>query len=220
MQTVTNHRRVRVLHLEDSEYDWLLVASMLKESDLHCEIKVVQSEAAFAASLKEIPYDLIISDYSLPSYDGWKALELAKELHPEIPFIFFSGTMGEERAIESLKKGAIDYVLKQRPNRLVPAVHQALQFAEKQALLRGAEQKKIASKSNCWTRPATPSWFAIWTTGSFSGTKARSGFTAGAGRRRWDGMQINCSSRNRSPKLKKSVKVWSDAVSGLGKWRM
>jgi len=140
-RTETCLSRIRILHLEDIEYDRMLVANMLEENDLRCDITAVQSKAEFAAALKEIPYDLIISDYALPSYNGLEALALAKASRQDIPFVFFSGTIGEERAIESLKKGAVDYVLKQSPNRLIPAIRRALQNAEKQALLRDAEEK-------------------------------------------------------------------------------
>ncbi len=141
MKTEANLSRIRVLHLEDTGFDRLLVAGMLQESDLHCEINVVQTEAEFVTALREIPYDLIISDFALPSYNGLSALAWARATKPNIPFVFFSGTMGEERAIESLKLGAVDYVLKQSPNRLVPAVRQALQNARKQSQLRETEEK-------------------------------------------------------------------------------
>ncbi len=76
----------------------------------------------FSEALKFGTFDLIISDFSLPSYDGVSALSLAQELQPRTPFIFFSGTIGEEVAINSLQNGATDYVLKQRPSRLLPAI--------------------------------------------------------------------------------------------------
>jgi PAS domain S-box-containing protein len=86
-------------------------------------------------------YDLIISDYSMPSFDGLSGLEMARKLCPDTPFIFFSGTLGEESAVDSLKKGAADYVIKQRPHRLVPAIRQALQNVASRALLKQTEQK-------------------------------------------------------------------------------
>ena len=84
-------------------------------------------------------FDLIISDYSLPSFDGLSALSLARELSPETPFIFFSGTIGEEVAVESLKNGATDYVLKQRPDRLMSSIRNALRGAEERPRRRRAE---------------------------------------------------------------------------------
>ncbi|HUB68591.1 MAG TPA: response regulator [Candidatus Methylacidiphilales bacterium] len=141
MQKEAKFGQIRILHLEDAEFDRLHVAAMIRESGLSCEIKVVQSEMEFATALKEGVYDLVISDFALPFYNGLKALALAKELCPDVPFVFFSGTIGEEQAIESLKSGAVDYILKQSPNRLIPAIRQALQHAEKRARLREAEEK-------------------------------------------------------------------------------
>ena len=139
MKTDWLKRPVRVLHLEDNENDHLLVAEMLRESGLSCEFAPVKSREEFARALKHGPYDLILSDFSLPSYDGASALTLAREVCPETPFIFFSGTIGEEAAVESLKSGAADYVLKQRPTQLAPAIRQALRAAEEQARRKRAE---------------------------------------------------------------------------------
>jgi DNA-binding NtrC family response regulator len=86
----------------------------------------VESRAAFVAVLKEGLIDLILADYSLPGFDGVAALELARKLAPEIPFIFVSGTLGEELAIDTMHRGATDYVLKQRLGRLVPSIQRAL----------------------------------------------------------------------------------------------
>ncbi|MBH0182336.1 MAG: response regulator [Nitrospira sp.] len=86
----------------------------------------VDSRAAFVAILKEGLIDLILADYSLPGFDGAAALELARKLAPEIPFIFVSGTLGEELAIDTMHRGATDYILKQRIGRLVPSIQRAL----------------------------------------------------------------------------------------------
>src|SRR5260221_8481936 len=126
---------MRVLHLEDNETDHALVAEPLSANELACEYTVAKSREEFEAALRRARYDLIISDFTLPSYDGLGALSLAQELHPETPFIFFSGTIGEDVAVDSLKHGAVDYVLKQRPSRLVPAVRRALRNAEEHARL-------------------------------------------------------------------------------------
>ena len=85
-------------------------------------------------------FDLIVADFSLPSFDGARALELARQRRREIPFIFFSGTMGEEAAIEGVRGGAADYVLKERPARLTAAVRRALQEAEAWGERRRAEE--------------------------------------------------------------------------------
>jgi PAS domain S-box-containing protein len=141
METDIFKRPVRVLHLEDNEKDRFLVAELFRVNRLMGEVFPVKSHEEFAAALKSARYDLIISDFTLPSYDGASALSLARELQPEIPFIFFSGTIGEEVAVESLKNGATDYVLKQRPARLVAAVRNALRNAQERARRRHAEKK-------------------------------------------------------------------------------
>jgi len=142
MATIAPSRpTVRVLHLEDNETDQILVAEMLQADNLSCEFVVATSKDEFVDALKEGDYQLILSDYTMPSYDGLSALWLAQKLRPDIPFVFFSGTIGEEIAIDSLKNGAVDYVLKQRPHRLVPAIRRALTTAEEHARLRRAEEK-------------------------------------------------------------------------------
>ena len=95
----------------------------------------------FENALAGQAFDLIISDFSLPSFDGLKALALARKLSPQTPFIFFSGTIGEEVAVESLKNGASDYVLKQRPQRLVGAVRNALRTREERMRLVQVESE-------------------------------------------------------------------------------
>jgi len=132
-------RPVRVLHLEDDENDHVLVAEALRADGLNCQLTLVKSKGEFIAALSTAQYDLIISDYALPSYNGASALSLVRSMQSETPFIFFSGTMGEEVAVESLKNGATDYVLKQRPARLVAAIHQALRNAAERAQLNQAE---------------------------------------------------------------------------------
>lgn len=136
-----SQRRVRVLHLEDNDNDHLLVAEILASDGLSCEFVVAKSEGEFFQALRAGKYDFILSDYTLPSYNGLSALALAQQLHPETPFVFFSGTIGEEVAVDSLKNGASDYVLKQRPSRLAPAIRLALQNAQERLRLRQAEEK-------------------------------------------------------------------------------
>ena len=132
---------MRVLHLEDDLNDRLLVQEMVRADGLDCEFTAVQSRNVFEGALLHGDFDLIISDYSMPSFDGMRGLTIARELSPKTPFIFFSGTIGEESAVNSLKKGAVDYVTKQRPHRLVSAIRQALRNVEDHALLQQTEQK-------------------------------------------------------------------------------
>jgi PAS domain S-box-containing protein len=136
----TADRPLRVLHLEDSPLDAELVAAELSAGGLSCDICVVDAEGPFSASLGCEGLDLILADYSLPTFDGMSALRIALRVCPEIPFLFVSGAIGEEQAIETLKAGAVDYVLKQRLERLVPSVRRALREAEDRALRHRAEQ--------------------------------------------------------------------------------
>jgi PAS domain S-box-containing protein len=140
MATDFVQRPVRILHLEDNEHDHVLVCEMLRTEGLLCELVAAKTREDFESALQQSKYDLILSDYTLPSFDGLRALSLAREVCPETPFIFFSGTIGEEAAVESLKNGAADYVLKQRPSRLAPAIRRALRSRQERALRKQAER--------------------------------------------------------------------------------
>jgi diguanylate cyclase (GGDEF)-like protein len=123
-------RELHLLLVEDSEPDTELTLRVLSAAGYRCNYRRVQSEKEMRAALKERLPDLILSDFSMPGFDGMSALALARVQAPGVPFIFLSGTIGEERAIEALKSGAIDYVIKGNPKRLVPAVKRALADAE------------------------------------------------------------------------------------------
>jgi DNA-binding NtrC family response regulator len=118
--------QLRILILEDQLTDAELMAYELRQAKISHIIKRVDTEGAFVRELEEYRPDLILSDYHLPSFNGLAALGLAQARSPEVPFIFVSGAMGEEVAIESLKRGATDYVLKDHLARLGPAVTRAL----------------------------------------------------------------------------------------------
>ena len=105
--------------LEDSPIDSELAKHTLRRGGLLFSSIRVEDEKSFTQEIVERPPDLILSDYALPGFDGYAALEIAKRLCPETPFIFLTGTMGEEVAIETLKNGATDYVLKHRLMRLI-----------------------------------------------------------------------------------------------------
>jgi diguanylate cyclase (GGDEF)-like protein len=120
----------RLLILEDVAAEAELAVHQLKRAGLNCTWTRVETEDAFRAALHEERPNLILSDFSLPGYDGSDALDLVQREAPDIPFIFVSGTIGEERAIEALKQGAVDYVLKTNLARLAPAVTRALMDAE------------------------------------------------------------------------------------------
>lgn len=138
--TTTSQSKVplRVLHLEDNPHDRELVQAILQADGIHC--RQVQTKQEFQTALAEGGWDVIISDYALPSYDGFAALEDARKKAPQVPFILFSGTIGEEAAVESLKRGATDYVLKNRPERLTATVKQALREVRERVERRRAEE--------------------------------------------------------------------------------
>jgi PAS domain S-box-containing protein len=131
---------LRILHLEDDAADAELVRDTLEVEGIACHIARVESESGFIASLKQGDFDLIFADYTLPSYDGLSALKLAQREFPHVPFLFVSGTLGEEVAIEALKIGATDYVFKTRLARIVPSVERALREAAERDGLRRAEE--------------------------------------------------------------------------------
>ncbi len=131
---------IRILHLEDEQNDIELVQTILEEAGLTCRINVVQTRDEFEKGLREDEYDIILADLRMPMYDGMLALRLARELRPDVPFVFVSGTIGEEAAIEGLKQGATDYVLKQNMLPLASAVERALHEAEERRERKRAEE--------------------------------------------------------------------------------
>lgn len=132
---------IRVLLLEDSKTDERLIRHALQSEGISFHLKRVDSRATFLDHLEKSPPDLILSDFSLPGFNGMSALALAREKCPEVPFIFVTGTLGEEVAIETLKTGATDYVLKHRLSRLIPSVHRALREARERSNRKRAEQQ-------------------------------------------------------------------------------
>src|SRR5438067_1981503 len=127
--------------LEDDSTDAELTRFALRKGGLNFSMSRVETRDDYLAEIQQRPPALILSDYSLPGFNGHDALALAQEKCPETPFIFVTGTMGEEVAIETLKSGATDYVLKTRLSRLIPAVHRALREARERAERRHAEEK-------------------------------------------------------------------------------
>ena len=130
-----------ILLLEDSLLDTELIQANLTDGGIECELVRVETRPDFLKALNEDSFDLILSDYSLPSFDGISALEIVQDTCPEVPFIFVSATLGEELAIEMLKSGATDYVLKQRLERLAPAVKRALREAKERRDRKQAESE-------------------------------------------------------------------------------
>ena len=132
---------LRVLLAEDVAADAELEIREIKRAGLRVSHRIVDSEKDFIRALREFAPDVILSDFSMPQFDGMEALRLAKELAPDIPFIFVSGTLGEEYAIRALKNGATDYVVKSNLVRLSAAVERALAEAK---VLRGRRQTEAA----------------------------------------------------------------------------
>jgi diguanylate cyclase (GGDEF)-like protein/PAS domain S-box-containing protein len=138
---MTAPERIRLLLAEDSRADAELNLRELKRAGLALEHRIVDSEPDFMRELSEFVPDIIVSDFTMPRFDGMAALALAHERAPDTPFIFVSGTIGEEYAIRALKNGAIDYVLKGNLLRLPAAVERALQDARERRARRKAEEK-------------------------------------------------------------------------------
>src|SRR6202795_4382372 len=130
---------LRILSIEDDPKDAKLIQDLLETEGVACEVTRVDTQAALLASVEQGGIDLILADYSLPSFDGISALKFAMKACPDVPFIFVSGTLGEEVAIEALKIGATDYILKTRLSRLVPSVLRALREATQRGERKRAE---------------------------------------------------------------------------------
>ena len=137
---------LQVLLLEDSRFDAELISECLREHYPSSRLRVVSDEAGFAAALAGAPRpELVLSDYELPGFSGAQALELARALAPEVPFIFVSGVIGEDNAVELLKRGATDYVSKSRLQRLPVVVERALrEVAERDGRDRAERQLREA----------------------------------------------------------------------------
>lgn len=134
---------LRILILEDDAYDARLAIAQLEAAGYACRWQRVETRAEFLVHLEAAVYDVILADYSLPDFDGLTALRVVRAQHHDLPFILVSGQVGEEAAIESLKAGATDYVLKDRLTRLGPVVARALHEMEEQRKREQAEELLI-----------------------------------------------------------------------------
>ncbi len=139
---------LRILILEDLPSDVELMGYELREAEIAHTYRHVTDRENFLAALQNDPPDLILSDFHLPRFDGLEALALAQATCPDVPFIFVSGAMGEEVAIDAVKRGATDYVLKDRLSRLGPAVQRALREAEARRERRHAVAALRESEEN------------------------------------------------------------------------
>ncbi|HEY4247320.1 MAG TPA: response regulator [Lacunisphaera sp.] len=131
---------LRLLHLEDNATDAELISMQIAEEWPDCKIRLVASRDDFLAALAQEEFDLILSDFSLPAFNGLEALDLVRKTGSTTPFLFLSGTIGEDNAVEALQHGAVDYLIKDRPARLIPAMRGALQQRREHQLRRRAEQ--------------------------------------------------------------------------------
>jgi signal transduction histidine kinase len=131
-----------IVLLEDDGRDAELIEARLRSEGITLAVERVAAESAYLAVLEARPVALVLSDFSLPGYDGLSALAAARRLVPAAPFLFVSGAIGEERALETMRRGATDYVLKDRLDRLGPAVRRALDEAETRRQRARAEQER------------------------------------------------------------------------------
>jgi len=132
----------RVLIVEDSPYDAELEQRLLARDGLEFEAVVVDTEAAFREALSVFEPDVVIADFTLPAFSGERALDITMAEHPEVPFIFMSGTIGEDTAVALVRRGAADYIVKDRSARLPSAVRRAIAEAETTRELASAEQQR------------------------------------------------------------------------------
>src|SRR5438132_6391083 len=133
----------RFLLLEDDANDTELIRRALKAEWPECEVVPVQTGRGYESTLRESRFDLVLCDYCLPGFGGMEALAFAREQFPDLPLIFVSGGIGEETAIEGLKAGATDYVLKDHLARLVPAVRRALKERAERGRRKRAEIRML-----------------------------------------------------------------------------
>jgi len=134
-------KKLQILNLEDNPNDTDLIKEILENEGIECEITRVETDDEFRTACDKGGFDIILADYNLPSYDGLSALAVARESCSDIPFIFVSGRMGEEVAIESLKSGATDYILKSNIKRITSSIQRALKESESLNERRKSDEK-------------------------------------------------------------------------------
>ncbi len=122
---------LNILSLEDSQQDFEIIRELLIDEGFDLKMNRVENEKNFVLELRKSMYDIILADFNLPSYNAFEALKKSNEICPDIPFIIVSGTIGEVTAIELIKQGATDYVLKDKPGRLLFAIRRALEEIRK-----------------------------------------------------------------------------------------
>src|SRR5881227_2864038 len=145
MPIATRERTLRLLHLEDSELDHQLAVAHLLRGGLDVQAQRIDSEGAFLDAL-DADWDAVISDYNLPGFSGLVALDLLKARDVDVPFILVSGEIGEDTAVEAMRNGASDYLLKNNLARLVPAIFHAIEASETRRARERADLDLVASK--------------------------------------------------------------------------
>jgi len=138
-------RRLRILHLEDSDMDHQLVLVHLRRGGIEATMHRVDTENAFLAALGQ-SWDAVLSDYNLPGFSGLIALELLRDRDTLLPFILVSGEIGEDTAVEAMRNGASDYLLKSNLNRLVPALLHAVDVCEGQRARQRTDEELARSR--------------------------------------------------------------------------
>jgi DNA-binding NtrC family response regulator len=139
-------RSARILILEDEAWDANLAQRLLADAGLKLVAVVVDTKASFIEQMAAFQPDIILSDYHLPGFTGQEALKIAQERYPDIPFIIWSGVLGDEAAVDLIKQGATDYVLKDRPARLPSVILRALAEAEQRARLANLEGQLLQAQ--------------------------------------------------------------------------
>lgn len=132
---------IRVLIVEDNDSDADLLQRELKKNGFGFTAKIVQTRESYKAALKNFNPDIILSDYSLPAFDGETAFAMKQHISPDIPFIIVSGTIGEERSIELIKNGVTDYALKDNLFTLTPKIIRALKDAQREKAKRNTDEE-------------------------------------------------------------------------------
>jgi len=132
---------LNILSLEDSLRDFEIICERLLDEGFKMKISRVENESDFVSALRKTKWDIILADFRLPGFDAFAALRISREICPDVPFICLSGTIGEETAIDLIKSGAVDYVLKDRLARLPIAINRALQDASEKLARRKAEEE-------------------------------------------------------------------------------
>jgi PAS domain S-box-containing protein len=145
-----NHQgmKLTVLSLEDSERDFEIIGELLIGAGFDIDIERVDTEKDFAAKLRSRTYNIILADFMLPGFNAFKALELSRNISPDTPFICISGVIGEEIAVELIKHGAVDYILKDKPDRFPVAVKRALEEALEKKKRKLTEEKLHQTERN------------------------------------------------------------------------